>query len=95
MAKQSHRTVGMISLLFSISTAEGGRVGLIEDFIVTPALRNQGIGNLLLKHAIAHAEKMNLSRLTLLTDADNRKAQALYARYGFDLSTMVTMRKML
>lgn len=95
LAKQSRRTVGMISLLFSVSTAEGGRVGQVEDFIVTPAQRNQGIGSLLLKHAIAHAEKMRLIRLTLLTDAENLAARALYARYGFDLSAMVTMRKRL
>ncbi|MGR9052881.1 MAG: GNAT family N-acetyltransferase [Gammaproteobacteria bacterium] len=95
VAKLADRTVGMVSVLFLVSTAEGGRVGLIEDMVVTPELRNRGIGSRLLKYAIAHAEDIGLKRLTLLTDAPNKSAQTFYARFGFSASAMLPMRKWL
>lgn len=37
VAKDQGRVVGMVSLLFTVSTALGERVGLLEDMIVAPA----------------------------------------------------------
>lgn len=84
--------VGMISLLFTVSTAEGGRVAWLEDLVVHPSQRGRGIGRQLLNAAIAEARSTGCLRLTLLTDADNKAAQQLYTRAGFMLSQMVPMR---
>ena len=34
LARHKHKVVGMVSLLFSISTALGGRVAMLEDMVV-------------------------------------------------------------
>ena len=47
----------MVNLLFTISTAEGGFVILLEDFIVHPAHRRQGYGGVLIEHVINFARK--------------------------------------
>jgi len=58
----------MINLLFTISTAEGGFVILLEDVVVNREHRGQGFGDKLLKHAIEYAKKKDFQRITLLTD---------------------------
>ena len=44
--REAGRIVGMINLLFTISTAEGGFVILLEDVIVHHAFRAHGFGSL-------------------------------------------------
>lgn len=91
-AYRQDRAVGMVSLLYSVSTALGGPVALLEDMIVAPDERNAGLGGLLLDAAIAHARKAGCLRITLLTDADNLPAQRFYARQGFQASPMLPLR---
>jgi len=40
--------LGMVLLLFTISTALGGRVALLEDMVVLPESRRKGIGAMLI-----------------------------------------------
>src|ERR1700738_5527149 len=47
--RSADRIIGMINLLFTISTAEGGFVILLEDLIVARHFRGQGLGRELLK----------------------------------------------
>jgi GNAT superfamily N-acetyltransferase len=83
---------GMVSLLYLVSTALGGRVALLEDMVVAPERRNRGAGSLLLKAAIDHARRAGCLRITLLTDQVNEAGQRFYARHGFTASAMMPMR---
>ncbi|HWB59177.1 MAG TPA: GNAT family N-acetyltransferase [Chthoniobacteraceae bacterium] len=87
--------LGMINLLFTISTAEGGFVVLLEDLVVHHDHRHQGIGAKLLTHAIDYAKKKNFLRITLLTDRLNDDAQGFFKNHGFFVSAMVPMRLIL
>ena len=93
VAKREDTIVGMISLLFTISTVMGGRVGNLEDLVIRETYRNKGIGTMLLEFIFSYVEELNIPRLTLLTDDSNYKAQAFYIRNGFELSNMRIMRK--
>ena len=84
--------LGMINLLFTISTAEGGFVILLEDLVVHHEHRHQGIGAKLLDHAIDYAKKKNFLRITLLTDRLNDESQRFFKAHGFFISGMVPMR---
>ena len=92
VARQGGRVVAMASLLYSVSTAEGGRVAFFEDLVVAPEARGAGAGSALLDFVIREAQKEDLRRLTLLTDGDNERAQALYRKRGFVASSMRPMR---
>ena len=83
---------GMVNLLFTVSTALGLPVALLEDMVIAPAARGSGTGSRLLEAAIAHARQRGCARITLLTDADNSSAQRFYARHGFARSPMVPLR---
>jgi len=92
VARDGAKVVAMASLLYSISTAEGGLAASFEDFVVLPGHRGKGIGQALLRHVIAEARREGVLRLTLLTDKQNERAQALYRKVGFAESTMKAMR---
>lgn len=87
--------IGMVSLLNLVSTALGKKVAMLEDMIVDPAYRGQGIGAMLLDHACSWARENGYGRITLLTDGDNVPAQRFYEAHGFARSTMVAFRKQL
>ena len=84
--------VGMINLLFTISTAEGGFVIVLEDLVVHTQYQGHGYGNKLLEHAIDFAKKKNFLRITLLTDRPENVAQAFFRKHGFVDSSMIPMR---
>jgi GNAT superfamily N-acetyltransferase len=92
VAREGGRVVAMASLLYTVSTAEGGRAALFEDLVVAPEARGTGVGPALLQFVIEEAGKEGLLRLTLLTDRDNERAQALYRKCGFVDSPMKAMR---
>ncbi len=92
VAREGERIVAMANLLYTVSTAEGGRAALFEDLVVLPERRGRGIGAALLRHVIDAARQEGLTRVTLLTDRGNKRAQALYRKMGFVASTMTAMR---
>ncbi len=92
VARDGKTVVATASLLYTISTAEGGRAALFEDLVVRPDYRQQGIGARLLEHVIGEARADGLLRLTLLTDMQNERAQVLYRKHGFTGSPMKPMR---
>jgi GNAT superfamily N-acetyltransferase len=92
VARDGAKVVAMASLLFTVSTAEGGKAALFEDLVVRPDYRKQGIGARLLEYVIEFARGAGVLRLTLLTDMQNEQAQVLYRRLGFVGSPMKPMR---
>jgi GNAT superfamily N-acetyltransferase len=95
IARDGTRPIAMVSLLYTVSTALGGRVALLEDMLVHPDYRNRAIGSQLLSHAVTVAREQGCRRITLLTDRENSAAQGFYRRQGFALSEMVPMRLLL
>ena len=92
VARERGRAVAMASLIYTVSTAEGGKAALFEDLIVHPDYRGLGIATALVRFVIDEARRRGVLRLTLLTDMQNERAQALYRRLGFADSSMKPMR---
>jgi len=92
VAREGREIIGMVSLLFTISTAEGGPVCWLEDMVVRPDQRGAGVGSRLLAAAIDYARKHGFLRITLLTDKDNASARQFYLRHGFIESGMTALR---
>lgn len=83
---------GMVSLLFTVSTACGGRVAMLEDMIIHPSQRGDGLGGELLQAALELARREGCLRVTLLTDRANDAAIRFYQRHGFGISEMIPLR---
>lgn len=86
---------GMATALITVSTAEGGRVLLLEDVIVHNEHRGRGLGRALVEHVLAWAKSEGLVRVTLLADGDNTAALDFYHKLGFEHSHMTVLRKYL
>lgn len=91
-AVHSGEVVGTVMILFTVSTAEGGRAAWLEDMIVRRDWRRKGVGRLLLGAAIREAKAAGCSRVTLLTDATNDGAIRFYSGVGFVRSAMTPLR---
>ena len=93
--RQNGMILAMINLLFTISTAEGGFVILLEDVIVHRDFRGKGWGGQLLEHALEYAKRKDFLRITLLTDRVNAEGQAFFKKHGFVESKMIPLRLIL
>ncbi|MDR3604145.1 MAG: N-acetyltransferase family protein [Desulfomonilaceae bacterium] len=87
--------LGMVNVLYTVSTACGGRVAIVEDMVVRPGSRNRGLGSLMIRRAIEFAGSAGCLRITLLTDRTNDSAIRFYQRHGFAPSGMIPFRLLL
>ena len=93
--RSEHKIVAMVNLLFTISTAEGGMVILLEDCIVHPDHRRHGHGSRLINHVSEFAKRRGFLRITLLTDRVVQESRKFFAKHGFFESNMVPMRQVI
>lgn len=91
--RTDYQIVGMVNLLFTISTAKGGFVILMEDVIIHPDHRGQGFGTRLVEYVIEFARKKDFKRITLLTDRIGAESQRFFQKLGFQHSHMIPMRR--
>ena len=92
VAKKNEKIIGMVILLYTVSTALGERVALLEDMVVSPNEQELGIGSKLLDHAVKYATEKGCKRITLLTDKMNIRAQKFYKQHKFNRSSMIPFR---
>lgn len=93
--RNNERIIGMVNLLFTISTAMGGFVIQMEDVIVHPDHRGQGYGTRLLEHVVSFAARKDFKRITLLTDKISAESQNFFRKNNFEYSNMIPMRRII
>ncbi len=93
--RNDDRIIGMVNLLFTISTAVGGFAILMEDVVVHPEHRGQGYGTRMIEHVVRFAEQKNFRRITLLTDKLSAQSQAFFKKHGFEFSHLIPMRRLI
>ena len=86
------KVAGMANVLFTVSTAEGCRVAILEDVIIRSEYRGKGLGRWLVEHALAWVKAEGMARVTLLADRKNKAALDFYRKLGFERSHMAVLR---
>lgn len=90
-----NQIIGMCSLQILISTAQGSKVGLIEDVIISKNHQKQGIGNQLLETVKNWAMQQGLTRLQLLADKTNQNALDFYQKKDWKFTQLIALRYLL
>ncbi|MCL5292434.1 MAG: GNAT family N-acetyltransferase [Actinobacteria bacterium] len=93
LVKVGEEIAGTVALHRSISTAEGGWCGRIEDFYIASEFRRRGVGKHAMEALLAIAADKGLKRLTLVADKDNLSALGFYADCGFEEMNLTTFIK--
>jgi ribosomal protein S18 acetylase RimI-like enzyme len=85
LAEDGNLPVGFVQLypLFTSTSLRPGRLWLLNDLFVVPAVRGQGVGRKLMDRARALAEETGARGLELATARTNSGAQALYESLGY------------
>lgn len=95
VVRNEDRIFGMVNMLFTISTARGGFVILMEDVVIHPHHRGQGYGTMLVDHVAEFAKQKRFLRITLLTDKISAESQEFFKKQGFEYSNMIPMRRLI
>jgi ribosomal protein S18 acetylase RimI-like enzyme len=93
VAEQEGQVVGMCTGQLLVSTAEGGLSALVEDVVLLPEWRGQGIGRQLMGAIADWATKQGATRVQLLADRNNSSALAFYNRIGYRVTELVCLRR--
>lgn len=95
VAVKENKVIAMVNVLYTISTALGEKVAILEDMVVSQNYKNQKIGSSLIEFTLDYLKKNSFKRVTLLTDSDNFNAHNFYKKHEFTKSSMIVFRKSL
>ncbi|HEY4704640.1 MAG TPA: GNAT family N-acetyltransferase [Thermoplasmata archaeon] len=82
VAREKRVVVGVALAVYTPS-AELGRVLVVNDFFVDPALRRKGVGRALAARLLEEAKAMHVDRVDLEVLAANQAAAAFWKSVGF------------
>jgi ribosomal protein S18 acetylase RimI-like enzyme len=82
VARDGETAIGMLTLV--VYRAPGGLRGVIEDVVVDEAARGRGVGEALMREALALAEVAGVESVALTSRPDREAANRLYRRVGFE-----------
>ncbi len=83
IAEVDDQTAGFIDLYLFPDVSHGRTIGLVNNLVVDGRFRRRGLGEGLLKEAIAHCRRHDAVELHVWTDTDNAPALRLYEGAGF------------
>lgn len=93
VAEHGGQVIGMCTGQLVISTAEGGPSVLVEDVVVAPEHRGQGVGRALMAALTEWANNRGATRMQLLADRNNPPAFAFYERLGWTSTALICLRR--
>lgn len=93
VAESDNKIVGMCTAQLVVSTAAGGFSGWIEDVVIFPEYRHQGVGRQLLNAIESWCYGRGAVRVQLLADRENQPALHFYAQTGWQRTQLTALRK--
>ena len=92
LAERGAAVLGMLSLSFHASLYHGAEACWVDELVVTPEARNQGVGAKLLEQAIQMARARTCTEATLSVMEANTDARRFYERHGFEVTAVLMER---
>lgn len=85
VAERGSKIVGSYAFLIMHNLGHmGAPSAVVEDVVVDPACQGEGIGKLMMQHALKCAGIAGCYKLTLSSNAKRDRAHAFYEKLGFE-----------
>jgi len=85
LVKEENQSLGFTQLYPSFSSVSMKKLWVLNDLYVTETARQKGVAQLLLNTAKIFATESKAKALDLQTAIDNKSAQALYEKNGYQV----------
>lgn len=79
----SDRAIGMVTFSHRPQLRARGRIGRIEELVVTASWRRKGVGRELVKRVVERSKVLSVKRLELVTHVEAPEARGFFAACGF------------
>jgi ribosomal protein S18 acetylase RimI-like enzyme len=83
LAEEGGEVLGILSCVIRPNLYHGGLVGLIDELVVYPRVRGQGVGSALVQAVMSRCAAKGCREISVSTMPDNTRALAFYWRHGF------------
>lgn len=92
LAARGEEVLGLLSFSFRPSLFHAADSCMIDELVIEPGARNQGIGAVLLDDAIRRAREHACAEVSLSVMTSNVAARRFYRRHGFESEAVLLER---
>ena len=92
LAVRGGAVLGLLSFSFRPSLYHASDACLVDELVVEPGARDQGVGALLLEEVIRRAQRQACAEVSLGVLNSNRDALRFYQRHGFETDALLLER---
>lgn len=91
LVAEEEEIIGYSILTWGWGIESGGMEALVDEMLIHPSRRGEGIGERLLHATLERAKHAGVKVVFLETESDNPRSRKLYSKLGFEEETSIWM----
>ena len=91
LVAEEENIIGYSILTWGWGIESGGMEALVDEMLIHPSRRGQGIGEALLQATLELAKQAGVKVVFLETEKDNPRSRKLYSKVGFEEESSIWM----
>lgn len=91
LVAEDEEIIGYSILTWGWGIESGGMEALVDEMLIHPSRRGEGIGELLMQATLEQAKQAGVNVVFLETEQDNPRSRKLYTRLGFEEESSIWM----
>ena len=91
LVAEEEEIIGYSILTWGWGIESGGMEALVDEMLIHPSRRGEGIGERLLQATLEQAKHAGVKVVFLETESDNPRSRKLYSKLGFEEETSIWM----
>ena len=88
---EEEKIIGYSILTWGWGIESGGMEALVDEMLIHPSRRGEGIGEMLLQATLERAKQEGVKVVFLETEKDNPRSRKLYSKVGFEEESSIWM----
>jgi ribosomal protein S18 acetylase RimI-like enzyme len=91
LVAEEEKIIGYSILTWGWGIESGGMEALVDEMLIHPSRRGEGIGEMLLQATLERAKQECVKVVFLETEKDNPRSRKLYSKVGFEEESSIWM----